>query len=375
MNQRVVAIILVALFAICFVSTGAIGALTLIKSVVDAAPATPLERPADEPQEVQAPAVEPDEELASVAPAIEPAEEELLAAEDEEEVLDFEPPLIGTAQFAVFHVQKAKLEPWAALQKAARGTRVKVFKNKAPASANPPYLELRDLPVADYAVIAGETLEAGRGLTPAVKAALPKTRRVSVVNAAMPLGITPLLEVSKVMAAFAHATGGVLWDEEAQDYLSAEAWKTRRIDSWEKGLPHASMNYTVFVDTVGKSLELKSAGLRHLGLPELELKNISPASKEPAVALLNATAQILAEGHGMVEAGPLTVSLDSIRHLQQRENFAARTYENAQRSVDLVLVPSGDGRVSTLAITFPGAGTPTERLEAGLASLFGSPEE
>ncbi|MDP1830207.1 MAG: hypothetical protein Q8L48_43485 [Archangium sp.] len=376
MNQRVVVIVLVSLFTTCFVGTCAVTTTAVIGAALgDSKPEKrrtyepPPEPEPTEPTESSTPP-EPVDEVATAEPDV--ATDEELQPPDEPG--DFEAPLIGTGEFAVFHQEKAKLDPWAALQKAAKGTKVKVFKGSAPASAIPPYLELRDLPVADYAVIAGETLEAARGLTPAAKAALPKAKRASVLDAALPLTGAPLFDVSKVLHSYAQLTGGVLWDEEAQEYLSAEAWKTRRIDSWEKGVPHVSMNFTVFVSTVGTNVEIHSAGLKHFGLPELELKAIPKASKDSAVALLNATAQVLAEAKRAPAPGPLTVELTAIRHAQHRKNLEAKASADAEKAVELVLVPGANEKVPTLAITFPGAGSPSERVEDGLSALFGAPE-
>lgn len=361
MNQRVVVIALVALFAICFVGSGAVATLALIGKVVDGGRDKP-ERKTSSP--------EPDE--TTTPPAITPLEvdEELLPPDDAE--AEFEPPFFGSGELAVFHVEKAKVAPWAALQKAARGTKVKVFKGAAPETADPPYLEFKDLLTDDYAVIEGETLENGRGLTPAVKKALPGAKRVTVVDFVLPLEGNPMLEVSQVMAAFAKATGGVLWDEEAQEYLSQDAWKTRRIDSWEKTVPHVSLNFTVFVSTVEKGVTLKSAGMKHFGLPELELDNVARASRDSAVSLLNATAQLLVEQQEQVGPGPLKVSLKAMRHAQHRKNLEEKSLENAQGVVDVVLVPSADQKVPRLTITFPGTGAPTELVESAIAALFGS---
>lgn len=376
MNQRVVVIVLVALFTTCFVGTGAIATLTVLnkafESTADRTPSRKPPPPSEPDEATEPPATDP---LATAEPDPDKTPDEAPSPPAEAEAADdFSAPLQGAAEFAVFHVDKAKVDPWVALQKAAKGTKVKVFKGDAPASAMPPYLELRDLAVTDYAVIAGDTLQAGRGLTAAVKAALPSAKRVSVLDAALPLGGSALLDVSRVMFAYAQLTGGVLWDEESQEYLALDAWKQRRIDSWDKALPHVSMHFTVFVDTRANAVELRTAGMKHFGLPELELKNIPKEMKDAAVALLNATAQVLAEGKRAPGPGPLTVALATIKHVQHRKNLEARATTDAERSVDVVLVPGSSTKVPTLAITFSGEGTPSERVSAGIETLFGFAE-
>ncbi len=375
MNHRVAVIVLVGLFTTCFVSTGAIATLTVIKGIVNAAsegrpsraekiPETPEPDSTDEalPPPPKPP---PDEALGTAAPGT--TEDD---ATDEDELDEYSAPLLGSAEFAVFYQDKAKLDPLVALQKAAKGTRVKVFKGSAPASAIAPYLELRDLACADYAVIAGKTLENGRGLTPAVKAALPRAKRVTVIDASLPVGAANVLEVMKVMHLYAQLTGGVMWDEETQEYFSTDAWKTRRLDTWEKGIAHASFHITVFTDAADKAL--RTAGLKHFGLPELKIVNVPAASEDSALALLQAAAQIAVEDPEGPAPGIYGVSLSSMKHAGHKKGLNEMMFPNATRSVDLLLANSPNAKVPTLAVGFPGKGSPTERLQAGLTEFFGA---
>ncbi len=373
MNHRVAVIVLVALFTTCFVGTGAIATLSVIKGIVNAAAdGLPAQDPLTTEPDESAPAPRPptpsdDEELSAADPA--PASDDELL-EDDAEADEFAPPLMGAAEFAVFHQDKAKLDPWVALQKAAKGTRVKVFKGEAPASAIAPYLELRDLNVTDYAVIAGKTLENGRGLTPAVKLALPRAKRVSVIDAWMPLGVPPMHEVSKVMHTYAQLTGGVLWDEESQEYFSTDAWKARRLDTWEKGVPHASFHITIFTDAADKGL--RTAGLKHFGLPELKIVNVPPESEDSALALLQAAAQIAVEDPEPPQPGIYPVRLDSMKHQGHKKALTELVFPKAARKVDLILTNSPGAKVPTLHVGFPGTGSGPERLAAGLKDFFGS---
>ena len=375
MNQRVIVIVLLAAFTTCFVSSGAIITLKVIGSVVSSATA---ERPPkvvvpDEPEESLPPAVpEEDAPTASVdtQPKPEPEAEEPNTPEVAE--VEFAAPLIATGEFAVFHQDKAKLDPWLALQRVAKGTNVKVFQSPAPASAIPPYFELRDLPTDDYAVIGGATLANGRGLTDAVKKALPKAKRVSVIDVTMPLGGASLLETSKVMLAFAHATGGVMWDEESAEYLSAEQWKARRIDSWEKTVPNVSTSVKVYEDALeGDAVNLRTGGMKHLGLPELVLESVADGVKDDAKALLYAAAQTLAEKKGPVSEGPLEVSIPKIKHAAFRKQLEGQTSKNAERSLEVELVGGDSSKRPTLLVQLPAGGNSDQRVEAALDTFFG----
>jgi hypothetical protein len=377
MNQRVMVIVLVAAFTTCFVSTGAIVTLKVIGSVVSSATAERPPKPVDpdEPEESLPPKVDPDDSpTASVdtEPIPEPDTEPTEPTNPTVEEVEFSAPLIGSAEFAVFHQDKAKLDPWVALQKAAKGTNVKVFQSPAPASAIPPYFELRDLPTDDYAVIGGATLAKGYGLTDAVKKALPNAKRVSVIDVTMPLGGVSLLETSKVMLAFARATGGVLWDEESAEYLSADQWKARRIDSWEKTVPNVSTSVKVYEDELeGDAVNLRTGGMKHLGLPELVLESVADGVKDDAKALLYAAAQTLAERKGPVTEGPLEVSIPKLKHAGFRKQLEGQTSKNAERSLEVELVGGDSSKRPMLLVTLPEGGNADQRVEAALDTFFG----
>lgn len=374
MNQRVIVIVLLALFTTCFVSSGAIITLKVIGGMVSSVnerTPTRVDLP-PEPEDSQ-----PDDTpTVSVSPQPIPEPEETTDPEEAEppavEEVEYEAPLQATAEFAVFHQDKAKVDPWTALQKVAKGTNVKVFQSPAPISAIPPYMELRDLPTEDYAVIGGATLANGRGLTDAVKKALPKAKRVSVIDVTMPLGMTSLLETSKVMLAFAHATGGVLWDEESAEYLSAEAWKTRRIDSWEKTVPNVSVGVKVYEDATGDEavVNLRTGGMKHLGLPELILEGVSTDVKDDAISLLYAAAQSLAERKGPPVEGTLEVSIKKLKHAAFRKELEKQTAKNAERSIEVELVGGDSSKRPTLLVLLP-ANESEERVETALDTFFG----
>lgn len=286
----------------------------------------------------------------------------------------WEPPAFATAEFAVFHHDKRKGDAWRTLQKAARRVGVSVYQGDAPESAKPPFVELRDLPVADYEVITGETLESGRGLSEPEKKKLPATERVTVLDAVMPLEGEPLLAVSKLVAAYAEATGGVLWDEEAHEYLSLEAWKIRRVESWEEKVPFAAMHFTVFTDTTDDGVNLETSGLRHFGLPELRVTSVSRLSVDSAGSLVNALGQTLVEQQRRTP-GPLRVELRTLGHQRFREGLEEKCFENAAKTVALSLTPAPGEKRPTLEVVFPGAGGPSERVDAAIAALFGSQDQ
>lgn len=357
MSQRV-GIVLIAAFVTCFVGSCAFGTLKLVnlggglaQDVSEAFEARPepMPPPLDEPVTSQ--------------PEPTPADDALAEA-----VAAFEAPTSAVGQFAVYRLERAKVDPWLALQRAAKPAGLAVYKEAAPEDAVAPYLVLREFPVKDYAVLEGSFLEAGRGLSAEQKAKLPKsTLPVSVVDAVMPLETDRFLEVAKALAAFAAATGGVLWDEETREYFTVDSWRSVRIASWDKGVPQAMSHFTVQVSSGETSAALRTAGLRHFGFAELELRDVPLDEVDRAIGLLNATAQTFIEGDLDASPGPLTVDLSAIRHVAQWKNLEGMATKDAAKKVDVQLVPGDSEKWPTLEVRLAG----DLSVAAGLEQLFG----
>ncbi len=260
----------------------------------------------------------------------------------------------------------------------AKGSKLKVYEGEAPDDAVPPWLVLHDLPVEDYAVITGAPLDDAHGLSAAQKTALPDARRATVIDFVLPRRDPALLEVLKVTAALADATGGVLWDEECQDYFSTAEWRRLRVASWEKGVPHVSKLSRVNESAEGNELELRTLGLTHLGLPELRLRHVAPQLREQAGAFLLVAAQQLAEAGGDVAPGRLTVRFEALSHRKAREELepffqvTVREVEGSAtpRTALVELEGVTVGSTPVLDVDFKRMGSPAERSAAGLGDFF-----
>jgi uncharacterized protein YegJ (DUF2314 family) len=377
MNQRVVAIVLVALLAVCFVGSCSVAAVALIgkaseeiadtrrASPRDFAPTSPTsDEPADPGLAIDPIATEPDPNTDT-------------SPEDGDDAAPttsaFEPLELASAEFAIFHVNKPKVDGWKVTEKLAKGFKLKAWRDEAGEDAQAPYVTHRLLKTDDYAVIEGSTLEQARGLTPAEKDALPGAAQVTVLDLLYPPSQPARLrEFSMLVADLAKATGGVLWDEEAQEYLSAAEWKSRRIGGWEKGIPDAPLHFTVFVSTKDKGVQLETGGLQHFGLPELKLEHVPASSRDAAVALLNLSVQLMVEGTVKAEPGTHTLQIEALRHMGRKALVKERVLDGAKLETDLVFTSVGTLARPKLAVTFPGAGAPSARLDAALSELFGS---
>ncbi len=372
MNSRAVVIAIVALFALCFVGSGAVMALVFVERLATGEKILPESKVKDGTP--RASAVEPAPEATTDDS---PDDDEIIETIEDsarpEFAATYDAPVLGYSQFAIFFPKKPKLAPWAALQKVTKGTKLKPFKSPAPTSAKLPVIELKEESTLDYAVVEGDSLDKARGVSDDDKDALPAAKTVAVFNVLTPVSLAEQLEVARVMVALTELTGGVLWDEQTQEYFSAGAFRERRVDGWEKGVPWAALHFSVFVDAPDKGgLEFATGGLRRFGLPELELRGVSRNSRVAANRFVNLVAQALAESGEDIEPGRFTVDLAKIKHTSAVKSANDGFSDGAKKKVVIELRPIGDGEIPRLEITFPGDGAKTVRTERGLGTFFGA---
>lgn len=373
---KVVAIALVALLAVCFVGSCSVAAVSLVSAVADGT---------NKPERVQDPDWKKPKVKSPLATpkAVKPIDDDPLddalpptidtPADPDADTGPFVPRDVARAQFAIFHPTKAKTDGWKAIQKLAKTAKLPVYLDEEGDEADGAYLVFHAYTADDYAPLGGETLDFAHGLSDKEKDALVDAQNASVVDVVVPLENTAKLQdVEKLMGDLQKATGGVLWDEESQEYFSAAEWKKRRLDGWDKGTPDALWHFTVFVTAKDGMTDLETGGMGHFGLPELKISKAPNSSKDSANNLLNVLAQLMVEGKIDGAPGSATIRIADMKHKARREAVKKTLLEGAQGQTEVTLVSIGDFRHPTLEVTFPGSGSAGARLDQALTGLFGA---
>ncbi|MGV3623849.1 MAG: DUF2314 domain-containing protein [Archangium sp.] len=371
MNSRAIVIAIVALFALCFVGSGAVMTLVLVERVATGEknfPDDKEKRPTvDEKREpLNAPEAELDENEDD-DDVIETLEAPKRAAER------FVQPTEGRSQFAIFYPVSSKLPLLPTLQKQLKGTKLKVFRGDPPLGTRPPYVLFKEETTLDYSVVEGATLEHAYGLDEAAQEKLTHAKKVAVLDVVTPVSVAEQLEVARVVYGFAKATNGVVWDELTQDYFSPDAFKERRVDGWERGTPWAALHFKVFAEDKGrKGTSLLTAGLRRFGVPEIELHGVSGNTLKSGNHVVNVVGQLLAEDPRRAKPGAFTIAIGAMKHDGYRQSLIDASLANAKSEVAAELHPIGDEELPTLELTFPGEGQKTVVVDRGITALFGS---
>lgn len=372
MNSRAIVIAIVALFALCFVGSGAVMTLVLVERMATGEKnfPEPKNRPAapddDDAEKPTAPEAQLDEN-ADDDDVIETLEAPKRAAEK------FEQPTEGKSQFAVFYPTPSKLPLLPTLQKQLKGTRLKVFRDEAPLGTRPPFIVYKEETTLDYSVVEGVALEKAWGLDAAQQEKLKGAKKVVVLDVVTPVSVTEQVGVGQVVYAFAKATNGVLWDELTQDYFSPEAFSERRIEGWETGTPWAAVHFKVFAEDTGRNgMSLSTSGLRRFGLPEIELHNVPGNALKSANHAVNVVGQLLVENPKVAKPGPFTISISKMQHEAYRKSLLEASSAGANAAVEVELRPIGDGEIPSLELVFSGSGQKTVVVDRGLTALFGS---
>lgn len=289
----------------------------------------------------------------------------------------FTAPDFAVAELAVFHLPTPKGSVKRALTAALKGTHYTLSATDEVEDGAERSVALQERTTADYEVLQGSLFDTARGLSDADKRHLTESKAVSVLRFRAPAGTIAAREFASITAGFAKATGGVIWDEEVREYLSLAELKTRRIDKWEGDVPHAGMNITVLMaDEEDGLTRLTTTGLRHFGLPELQLDSIPHSSVNGAGNLMNALSQRLVEAPTLARPGAGRLELGSLKHEGHRSFLESGCLEGAERATDYELADAAleEGPI-TLRVDFPGDGAPSERVDAAVQGLFGSHDE
>ncbi|MFT3706060.1 MAG: DUF2314 domain-containing protein [Archangium sp.] len=377
---RVVAIVLVALLAVCFVGSCSVGAVSLVSSISDNTKSSGDDgfkpKPFATKKKTVAPDPDPDEPPTDDTnpgdPLATPDPTPDEPPEAEPQIGPWVAPVDAQSQFAIFHLTKPKTDGWAAIQRVAKAAKLKVYRDEIPEEAEGDYLVYRSLPTeSEYGAMSGEALDVAHGLTDKEKDAVLEAKTASVIDVTLETkDAHKLLDVAKVLLEFQKATGGVLWDEEAQEYFSGAEWKKLRIDSWEKTSPDALRHFTVFVTTKGDSCDLLTGGLAHFGVPELKVTRVPVSDKGATISLVNVLAQQMLEGSIAATPGRATLELNKVKHKARRETWK-KDFAGGKGEADVELVSVGTIIAPVLEVRFPGGGSVATRLGATLDSLLG----
>lgn len=382
---KVVAIALVALLAVCFVGSCSVAGVSLVSAVADG---TSKPQRVSDPDwkkpKVKSPLATPkapkdDDDSAPKDPLAALDDDKLPPAVDdpgtpEPETRPFVARDVARAQFAIFHPTKAKTDGWKAVQKLAKAAKLNAYLDEEPdEEVAGAYVVFHAFTADDYAPLGGETLDFAHGLSDKEKDALVDSQNASVLDVVIPLEkAAKLQDVEKLMADLQKSTGGVLWDEDTQEYFSPAEWKKRRLDGWDKGTPDAMWHFSVFMTAKDGMTDLETGGMGRFGLPDLRLTKVPNSGKNAATNMINSLAQLMVEGKVEGAPGPVTLRLSDIKHKTRKEAARKLLLEGAQGQTEVTLVSSGDFRHPLLDLTFPGSGSAGARLDQALTALFGS---
>ena len=373
MDSRVIAIALVVALSVCFVGSCTAGTFALVSLAVDAKPDFEPPRRTKEAPRTSAPAVVAE---ADAEPEAEEPPPEVKAPPPASAPTAFVPRTSATAQLAVFFIGKPRTE--AALWKdfAARAKKAKFHAGNDDDTVPVPRLVFRFQSTDDYAVIEGDAFDHARGLSDKDKDALSNATQVVVVDvelAATQVG--SLRDAARVVGDFAAASGGVVWDEENQAWFSAREFQRQRVDGWQKGTPDVGLEVTIFEAQTARGINLDTMGLEHFALPELSLPGVPLRARPRAVVLLKALAQHLVERPAEAVPGRLTLKLRALRHDEARKRVEVMLTDSATEETDVILTSVGNAAAPRLELSFPGGGSPAQRVEAATRALFGTDDD
>jgi uncharacterized protein YegJ (DUF2314 family) len=287
-------------------------------------------------------------------------------------------------QLAVFYPDAPRAAPLATLRSmASQGfPGLSLVDGKLPAVPATPLLQatLEKKVKENYAVPDADALKYfGRGLSAAQITAVQGARQVLIMNFVHPAThAAGSLRAAYVLAGqVARDTGGLLWDEETREMFTPDKWQEKRLATWTGGLPDVSDHITVHMYRNGELLRAISLGMGKFGQPDLVVEQFPASSKNQINKLINALAQVLAEGAPVGGEGHIELHLARIGHPVARADALKDLRPKARKYAKLALLVAerdeGDPANRIAAIGFARYPGPDEqaRQAATLQALFG----
>ncbi|MEM8981954.1 MAG: DUF2314 domain-containing protein [Pseudomonadota bacterium] len=220
----------------------------------------------------------------------------------------------------------------------------------------------------------------GRGLSRDQGLALQESETALVIDVGYPLTMASIAfpAALQLMAAVAEKHNGLIWDEATREVFTVAAWRERRIDTWNEGVPNVQDHTAIHAYKNGDYVRAITLGMEKFGQPDIVVNDFAWSNNRAIGSLINLVTQTLIEGGVLDDKLSLAIDIQAIRNTEAREDLLASLFDNAEPALRLSFKPEvpdeGDPDNFLLAILFDSAAgaSPQEQQEALLSTLFGS---
>jgi len=182
----------------------------------------------------------------------------------------------------------------------------------------------------------------GAGLTSEQEQALQRADKALILSFAHPKEHVwdALRTANELIESLARKTNGLVWDEDARQIFSPDAWRKTRLASWKDKIPEVSSQMKVDIYQNGEFARAISLGMAKMGLPDVLVEAVPQSSVSEAGNLIDVFSQSLAEGAAFDGSGKYTLNLQQVKNGDAREAQAKSLKQNAT-SVAYLLLKKG----------------------------------
>ena len=220
----------------------------------------------------------------------------------------------------------------------------------------------------------------GRGLSREQALAVQDSQQALIVDFAYPARLTPTAfpDALNLLAAIAAEHDTLIWDEATREIFTLDAWRERRIDTWNDGVPSSEDHTTIHAYRNGDYVRAITLGMAKFGLPDIVVNDFGWSNNRSVGSLINLVTQTLIEGGDFNDDFSLDIDINAIKNDEVRESLLASLLDNAEARLRLPFKPEdpeeGDPENFLLEVRFdtePGVSI-HEQQEILLGKLFGS---
>lgn len=161
----------------------------------------------------------------------------------------------------------------------------------------------------------------GRGLSQEQALALQKAPRALILGFAHPFqqNRSGLRRAEEFILELAKQEDTIIWDDETREAFTPEAWEKNRLRTWEGGTPDVSKQIVIHAYNNAGRTRAITLGMARFGLPDLVINDSVWSLNRPLGNTINALAQQLVEAGAPDDKGALNLKIAGLRHLGMRK--------------------------------------------------------
>ena len=161
----------------------------------------------------------------------------------------------------------------------------------------------------------------GRGMTKDQAKAVQSSKHALILVAFSPRdeSLSMVRDMEQIVARLQASTGALVYDGETHEMFTGEAWKARRIDTWDGDVPNVRQQIVLHSYPTGQLTRCVSLGMVKFGYPDVAVNEVPRSFSRSMASLVNLLCHTRVERSDDPTASTVALDIDALKHAELRE--------------------------------------------------------